>query len=176
LKHVYNKHRNYSISYPTAICHGDLNLQNILLDESMNVYLIDFSETRPRAAIADFARIEAIMMIDRADVEDELNWVTYADFLEDFYGKDILTLETLPAAEWTGNDKEWFRKQMFVTQKMRHYAKLTVPNHSMIFPYYIALLEWILPVICYTVSLPRRKMATVAASIICQRLTESGLD
>lgn len=176
LKHVYNKYRNYSISYPTAICHGDLNLQNILLDESMNVYLIDFSETRPRAAIADFARIEAIMMIDRADVEDERNWVSYADFLEDFYGKDILTLETFPSAEWVGNDHERFRKQMFVTQKMRHYAKLTVPDQSIILPYYIALLEWILPVICYTVSLPRRKMATVAASIICQRLTENGLD
>lgn len=176
LKHVYNKHRNYSFSYPTAICHGDLNLQNILLDESMNVYLIDFSETRPRAAIADFARIEAIMMIDRADVEDTSNWATYANFLEEFYGKEILSLETLPAAEWIGNDNEGFRKQMFVTRKMRHYAKLTVPNHSMIFPYYIALLEWILPVICYTISLPRRRMATVAASIICQRLTESGFD
>jgi len=37
-----------------------------LLDGEMNVYLIDFSETRPRSVVSDFARLEAIFMIEHA--------------------------------------------------------------------------------------------------------------
>ena len=176
LKHIYSKYRNDSIIYPTAVCHGDLNLQNILLDNSMNVYLIDFSETKPRASISDFARIESIMMVDRAPVDTEFDWIAYADFLETFYSKDILSLDAVPTAEWSGSNNMEFNKQVYITQKMREYARQTVPHHSMIFPYYIALLEWVLPVICYSLPLSRRKMATVAASIMCQRLIESGFD
>ena len=37
----------------TSICHGDLNMQYVLLDERENIYVIDFSETRPRNIVSD---------------------------------------------------------------------------------------------------------------------------
>ncbi|MEI7501167.1 MAG: STAS domain-containing protein, partial [Bacteroidota bacterium] len=52
LKHEFARRRDWSMEYFTGICHGDLNMQNILLDENMNVYLIDFSETKPRSVIS----------------------------------------------------------------------------------------------------------------------------
>ncbi len=174
LKHIYAKYRDFTTKYPTAICHGDLNMQNILLDEAMNIYLIDFSETRPRAAISDFARLEAIMTIDRAAVETEQDWQDYADFLETFY--QAKTLDTLPEANFEGHDGRSINKQVFVTHKMRQYARQTVTGHSEIFPYYLALLEWVLPVICYTLPMPQRKISTVAASLLCQNLIELGFD
>jgi anti-anti-sigma factor len=174
LKHKYAKYRNYTYNYPTAVCHGDLNMQNILLDDAMNIYLIDFSETRPRAAISDFARLEAIMTIDRAAVETEQDWQAYADFLETFY--QAKTLDTLPEANFEGHDGRSINKQVFVTHKMRQYARQTVAGRSEIFPYYLALLEWVLPVICYTLPMPQRKISTVAASLLCQNLIELGFD
>ena len=46
-----------------GINHGDLNLRNVLVDEKENLYVIDFSETRPRNIVADFARMETILQI-----------------------------------------------------------------------------------------------------------------
>ncbi len=173
LKYKYAKYRDFKHNYPTAVCHGDLNMQNILLDESMNIYLIDFSETRPRAAIADFARLEAIMMVDRAVVDSKEAWLAYADFLSEFYQSEVLDF---PKANWEKNTEKSIRKQLFVTQKMRTYAKQAVADHTEVFPYYLALLEWVLPIICYTLPLPQRKISTVASSILCQKLMESGFD
>lgn len=174
LKHIYAKYRDFTYSYPMSVCHGDLNMQNILLDDAMNVYLIDFSETRPMAAVADFARLEAILMIDRAPVDSAQDWEAYAEFLAEFYQADAL--ETLPKANWKGNAGRPVDKQVFVTHKMRQYARQTVAGRSEIFPYYLALLEWVLPVICYTIPMPQRKISTVAASLLCQKLIEAGFD
>ena len=57
-----------------GICHGDLNLQNVLVDERENLYVIDFSETRPRNVVSDFARIEPILKFEfpRLETDEDL--------------------------------------------------------------------------------------------------------
>ena len=44
LKTVYPKRYDFTYDYPQSICHGDLNMRNIMLDNDDNVYIIDFSE------------------------------------------------------------------------------------------------------------------------------------
>ena len=50
-----------------AITHGDLNLRNVLVDERDNLYVIDFSETTTRNAVADFARLEPILKLELSE-------------------------------------------------------------------------------------------------------------
>ena len=50
-------------AWATAVTHGDLNLNNVLVDERRNIYVIDFSETRIRNVASDFARIEPMGLL-----------------------------------------------------------------------------------------------------------------
>lgn len=159
------------MEYPTGICHGDLNMQNILLDESMNVYLIDFSETRPRSVISDFARLEAIFMVDNAPVDSEEDLKEYIRFIIAFYGSR--SLKEMPEGIYDGRHGEIVAKNAFLARKMRQYALNTVSGNPGLVPYCLALLEWILPVICY-VSLPlnRKKVAVIVSSVLCAKLQD----
>ncbi|MDP3831644.1 MAG: phosphotransferase, partial [Ignavibacteriaceae bacterium] len=71
LKHKYTEYQNNSKLWYKCISHGDLNLQNILIDESNNIYVIDFSETKIRNAVSDFARIEPIVRIENVRIESD---------------------------------------------------------------------------------------------------------
>ena len=63
LQHEFPRRRHRSRLWYTSICHGDLNMQNVLVDERDNIYVIDFSETRPRNIVSDFARLEPIRQV-----------------------------------------------------------------------------------------------------------------
>jgi len=173
LKHEYARRRDWSMEYPTGICHGDLNMQNILLDESMNVYLIDFSETRPRSVISDFARLEAIFMVDNASVENETDMADYLDFISDFYKTEYL--DDIPLIRYTGKHTEKVRKNSALTLKMRKYAFDSAGGNRDPVPYYIALLEWVLPIVCYS-SLPvlQKRLSMILSSILCEKLMRTG--
>lgn len=171
LRYEYENRRNRSIVYPTGICHGDLNMQNILLDESMNVYLIDFSETRPRSVVSDFARMEAIFMVDNAPVDSEKDLHDYLQFVVSFYEPRRLT--EMPEASYHGQYGGIVSGNTFLTRKMRRYALDSVAGNPDMVPYYLALLEWILPIVCYT-SLPlnRKRVAMMVSSVLCAKLKE----
>lgn len=169
LKYEYARLRDFSMDYFTGICHGDLNMQNILLDEKMNVYLIDFSETRPRAVVSDFARLEAIFMIDNAPVETEEDLARYLPVLEAFYHG--APLNDVDLQEFVSNIAGDEAKNLALTMKMREYALQSTGQMADPLPYYVALLEWVLPVVCYsTLPLLRRRVSMVAASLLCEQL------
>jgi anti-anti-sigma factor len=100
LKHEYKRIHNRQFDYYTSVCHGDLNMQNILLDQDMNVYLIDFSETRPRSVVSDFARLEAIFMIEYANVEAPEELKSMMEFASRFYV--VSSLDVLPENSYSG--------------------------------------------------------------------------
>ena len=41
------------------------------MDERDNIYVIDFSETRPRNIVSDFARLEPILKFELMPIENE---------------------------------------------------------------------------------------------------------
>jgi hypothetical protein len=65
-------------------------MQNILVDDVDNVYLIDFSETRQRSAVSDFARLEAIFLIECTRCAMRPSTKTEVRLLERFYNGDGL--------------------------------------------------------------------------------------
>jgi hypothetical protein len=56
---------------------------------------------------------------------------------------------------------------------MRKYAIECTSGEITIVPYYIALLEWILPIVCYGgISLPHKKLSAYVAGLICEKIME----
>jgi hypothetical protein len=63
------------------------------------------------------------------------------------------------------------RKNVFMTNKMRSYALNSTNNDRNIIPYYIALLEWVLPIVCYwSAPLQHKKISMAVAGAICGNL------
>lgn len=171
LKHEYPKRRDKSMQYPTGICHGDLNMQNILLDETMNVYLIDFSETRQRSVVSDFARLEAILLIDNAPLETEADMKPYLDFIESFY--NVADLQSVSPNIYTGFHREKVAKNHALALKMRNYAYESTHQNADPIPYYLALLEWVLPIVCYGIPIPQRRLSMIVASLLCEKVMKA---
>ena len=168
LSHEYPRRYGTALEYPTAICHGDLNMQNILVDDADNVYLIDFSETRPRSAVSDFARLEAIFLIECTPVRDETEYRNLVRLLERFYNGDGLDR---PPEIPEGLDPTT-QRCVQLALKMRRYALQCVQGDPNPLPYYLALLEWILPIVCYgspSVLWPK-KLSQVAGALLCERV------
>jgi hypothetical protein len=173
LKHEYARRRESVIDYYTGICHGDLNMQNILLDENMNVYLIDFSETKPRSVISDYARLEAIFLVDNAPVENDTEMHDYLQFITDFYKADSLAIK--PEIIYKGNQSEKVRKNSGLTLKMRQYAYESTMKNPMLLPYYVALLEWTLPIVCYGLPVYQKRISMIVASLLCEQILNENL-
>ncbi len=167
LRYEFPRRRNQPIGYYSAICHGDLNMQNILLDKEMNVYLIDFSETKPRSAISDFARLEAIFMIEHALLDTEEDLQRMIEFTSRFYNNS--NLNHLPDITWTGGAPEIMKRNFMLTLKMRSYAIGCTSGEPNIVPYYLALLEWILPIVCYSSApVEVKRLSAYIAGMLCQ--------
>ncbi|MEI7830465.1 MAG: anti-sigma factor antagonist [Prolixibacteraceae bacterium] len=166
LKHELPRQRQTGIDYYTAICHGDLNMQNILLDEDMNVYLIDFSETRPRSVVSDFARLEAIFMIEHAPLDNAEEMEEYLKFIAAFYEK--ITLGEPLVNNYKGPHSDKINRLTALTQKMRDYAFQSAQRDPNPVPYCLALLEWTLPVVCYSSTpLQNKRLSMVISGLIC---------
>ena len=169
LKYEFARLRETDMDYYTSICHGDLNMQNILLDEDMNVYLIDFSETKPRSVISDFARMEAIFMIDNAPLENEEDLEEYIKFVSRFY--DSIKLGELPENTYNGSHKDIVSRNVALCHKMRKYAFDSVGGNPDPVPYCLALLEWILPIVCYgSAPIANKRVSMIVAGLLCKRL------
>lgn len=169
LKYEFPKRREQGLSYFEGICHGDLNMQNILLDENMNVYLIDFSETKPRSVISDFARMEAIFLADNAPLENQDDMDAYLHFITNFYTAD--SLQDISEFTYAGRHQEQVQKQLALALKMRKYAFESVQGNSDIIPYYIALLEWVLPIVCYySSSEMHKRLSMYICGLLCEKI------
>jgi anti-anti-sigma factor len=170
LKHEYKQRQTYSLEYNTTICHGDLNMQNILLDQTMNVYLIDFSETRPRAVVADFARLEAIFMVERAPLNDDDEMKEMIEFANGFYGIDFL--DQVADKSYQGKFPEIVERNVVLTRKMRAYALQSNNGDTNLAPYYMALLEWVLPIVCFYATPRHKRFSMIVAGLLCQKVME----
>jgi hypothetical protein len=53
---------------------------------------------------------------------------------------------------------------------MRQYAFSSTVNNPDIVPYYLALLEWTLPIVCYGIPVYQKRISMIAASLLCERL------
>ena len=87
-----------------AINHGDLNLKNVLVDEQENLYVIDFSETRPRNIVSDFARMESILKFQVLRIENAGELARMVEFEQGL--AEVERLEDVPPNRYRGDNPE----------------------------------------------------------------------
>ncbi|HOE64413.1 MAG TPA: STAS domain-containing protein [Candidatus Sumerlaeota bacterium] len=168
LKHIYPMRAEEQTLWYSGITHGDLNLQNVLLDERENIYVIDFSETALRNIVSDFARLEAIMLIElpRMESGDDLQ-----PLLE--YAQGLLRQQSLsdePAFDYRGGDP-MVKKCHAVIRRLRHYADVTTLFETSMIPYWMALLQWTLPVASYIgIHDLRKRLALCISALACRNI------
>jgi anti-anti-sigma factor len=167
LQTEYAKHANEARLWYQAINHGDLNLRNILVDELENLYVVDFSETKPRNIVSDFARMEAILKFEMLRVESSGDIARLVEFEQGL--ADVGSLAGVPANRYRGDDPE-VAKAYAVIRKLREYANTVTIFETDIVPYWLAVLEWTYSVLSYDLQPPRRKLAAYSAAIICERM------
>lgn len=175
LKHEYPRRASRSRLWYTAICHGDLNLQNVLVDERENLYVIDFSETRPRNAVSDFARLEPVLKFEMTRLETDDDLRRLVAFEE---GLTSVTRLDEPPPLLDGGDDPMVARAHAVIAYLRRCADRATLFEQDIVPYWLALLEWTYPVICYSqLSVRHKRYAACSAALICrsiQRLEQAG--
>lgn len=168
LKHIYPARANEQTLWYSGITHGDLNMQNILLDERENIYVIDFSETLPRNIVSDFARLEAIMLIEMPRVETEEDLMRLLEYAQGLMGQ--VSLSDVPAFDYKGSDP-MVEKSHAIIRRLRHYADVTTIFETNMTPYWLALLQWTLPVASY-LGLPalRKRLALFISALACRNI------
>ncbi|MEN6349158.1 MAG: STAS domain-containing protein [Syntrophomonas sp.] len=168
LKHEYTARQSVSQLWYTGINHGDLNMQNILLDERDNVYIIDFSETRPRNIVSDFARLEPIFKFEMTRMGSEADLLSFLELEKALAQVD--SLDEVPPFVYAGNDPA-VPKVFQMICRIRKYAQTVVIFETDIIPYLLALLEWTLPIVVYVNVTPfAKKAATYSAALIVEQI------
>ena len=170
LETEYAKRAGESRLWYQAINHGDLNLRNILVDELENLYVVDFSETKPRNIVSDFARMEAILKFEMLRVESSDDIARLVEFEQGL--AEVGTIRDVPANRYRGDDPA-VAKAYAVICRLREYAARATIFETDIVPYWLAVLEWTYSVLSYDLQPPRRKLAAYSAALICGRMLSS---
>ncbi len=158
------------LAWPVCITHGDLNLNNVLLDEKENIYVIDFSETRPRNAVADFARLEALVTLQTTRVESEADAARVCRFFAGLVG--VGTLDEQPPLATDGLDPAVEKAGRFVACLRRHAARVVAPRRDLV-PYLWPLLQWTVPIVSFRQIPPlRKRVSMVASALVVRRILE----
>lgn len=129
--------------------------------------MIDFSETRPRNIVADFARMETILKFEMSRVETVEDLPRMIEFEQGLAESD--SLEDVPPNRYRGDDP-LVEKAHSVICRLRRYANTATLFETDIVPYWLALLEWMFSVLSYDLPPLRRKLAAYGAAILCGRI------
>jgi len=115
--------------------------------------------------------LEAIFLTDNAPLENQDDMNAYLHFISGFYAAK--SLQEIPEFTYTGQHQEKAQKHMALALKMRKYAFESTQGNPDIIPYYMALLEWVLPVVCYY-SQPEmnKRLSMYISSLLCEKVYE----
>ena len=143
-------------------------MQNVLVDERENIYVIDFSETRPRNIVSDLARLEPIVKFEMVSIDDESGLRHMLDFEKGLVS--AAALNEIPAYTYQGSDPA-VHKAYEVIRLIRRHADTVTIFETDIVPYWLALLEWTLPVVMYVnASDWQKKYAVYSAALLCEAI------
>ena len=119
--------------------HCDLNMRNVLMDETKNLWLIDFADTKYSHILRDIIKLEAVIKGEMVPVHsrDTLEELARADAL--FLAASVLSdIPHLPAAFSDPAMEKAFR----VVQELRRHADRITLEDEDITQYYLGLLPY----------------------------------
>jgi hypothetical protein len=111
-------------------------------------------------------------MIENSPLETEVDLEHMIKFVLDFY--QIPSFGNLPQNTYEGNHSTEIAKNVALIHKMRNYAFACSNNNENLLPYYLALLEWVLPVVCYSSATTKQKrISMIIAGVLCKKVMEA---
>jgi hypothetical protein len=111
-------------------------------------------------------------MVERAPLESEDDLKEITRFVTKVYGNN--RLDVLPVDDWTGKNREIMSRNLSMTRKMRQYGFECSHGDPSVIPYYMAMLEWVLPIVCYNgVPLLHKKLSAYISGLLCGKLMQS---
>ncbi len=155
-----------------ASVHGDLNMKNVLMDETNNLWLIDFAETRYSHCLRDIVKLEAVIKGEQVPIRtrETLKELVLLDarFLAP---RSFSCIPEIP----DGIIDPALDKAFRCVQQLRRYADLVTLLDDDISQYYIGLLPFTLNLLSYSSVNDRAKeYGWISSSMICKRLMEMG--
>lgn len=170
LKYHYDDKKDFTCTWYKCIVHGDLNMQNILLDERENIYVIDYSETGIKNAVTDFARLETILKTEWVPLKGEADLRRLLAFEEALI--KCASLDEAPVFSDDGAGAE-LDKAFRIIRLLRSYADRVTLFETSMLPYLLALLEWTYPIVSFrTVSPLQKKFSLYSAAMMCKRILD----
>ncbi len=158
---------------PTYVCitHGDLNENNVLVDESRRAWLIDFARTGPGHILRDVAELDSIvrfqlLMTEDASLDERLAMEDALCNIERF--SDVMKLKSVFQTE-----NPALAKAYKTTLHLRSLAYRLVQQNPAddISEYYVALFYYSLNTTrYYQLSSLQRQHALLSASLLADRL------
>jgi Ternary complex associated domain 9 len=129
---------------------------------------MDFSETRPRNIVSDLARLEPIVKFEMVPLADDTALRQMLEFETGLVSST--TLHEIPPFTYTGSDPS-VQKAYEVIRLLRRHADTVAIFETDIVPYWLALLEWTLPVVMYVqMSDWQKKYAAYSAALLCDAI------
>ena len=108
-------------------------------------------------------------MVEHAQFPESGDLTDLVTFTNEFYQPG--RLDQLPEVKWTGINKEKMDRNIALTRKMREYAMGSSEGDTNLIPYCMAMLEWVLPIVCYWgVPLPVKKLSAYVSGILCEKV------
>lgn len=154
----------------SSVVHGDLNLNNVLLDERDNLFVIDFSETHVGDLGGDFSRIEPLLLLQMTRLRDEADLAALLRHVQALACPDRLFD---PPAECPGDDP-FLPKAHAVVRLLRSEYRRLAGGRAHAVPYLLGLLRWTLPIVVFR-QMPQfgRLASCYAAGVLAEALLEA---
>lgn len=170
LEHGYARRAEHTMRWYTSIIHGDLNLANILMDDNNNLYVIDFSETRQGNIVSDLARLEVIACLGMTRIENEADLRRIVLFAQALAQNE--TIDHTPDYDCSRDDPLLGKAHDLVRVLRGLAGKMTIFETNPV-PYYLAMLEWILPMVSYRdITKIRKQASAYCAAILVERIMD----
>ena len=159
---------NKEFCLPISFCvtHGDLNKNNIILDDNGNTWLIDFFRTKKSYVLRDFIRLETTIKFELLDIK---NVKSLYEFESALLAYDRFP-EFLAADPTFSGDEAKLNKAFRIIKKIRELAYLTLGGESEMREYYVGLLFQTLRFLDWE-SVNNKDYILISASMICRKLT-----
>ena len=171
LKHRYDALLDFTVDWPAGITHGDLNLNNILVDERLNLYVIDFSETRTRSVASDFARVEPIALLQWSRVSepgDEERLLRTVAALVDG------SVYSAPDSALLDGAEDRLYRALRLTAAVRRLAATRVGDDSNQAAYLLPLFQWMVPIVAFRgIEIERMRVSAIASGLVMERILDA---
>ena len=170
LRHVYPARARAEWAGMTSIVHGDLNLNNVLLDEKENLYVIDFSETHQGDLTSDFSRIEPLLLLQMTRLNDESDLAALLRYLGEVSRPSRLFD---PPDAYAGTDPFMPKAHALVRLLRREVRQLSGERLHAV-PYLLGLLRWSLPIVVFRqMPLLNKQASCFASAVLAEALLEA---